>query len=78
MEEKILDYDRDWQKILDKLTFIENEETRAAVLFGFIFKHSKNHLRTKVVSLKSSSRRKDSVISFLIHNYMCTCIHIYH
>lgn len=40
MEEKILDYDRDWQKILDKLTFIENEETRAAVLFGFIFKHS--------------------------------------
>lgn len=39
MENKALDYDRDWQKILDKLTCIEDEEGRSLALAEFIWKH---------------------------------------
>ena len=39
MEEKVLDYDRDWQKILDKLTCIENPDDRDLALAEFIWRH---------------------------------------
>ncbi len=39
MENKVLDYDRDWQKILDKLTFIEDANARELAFSEFIWKH---------------------------------------